>query len=113
MFGILTVTAGPDKDRTLTLVRGEVLTLGNDAKLVDKLNDPLISRQHCRIVMDEGSALLTDCNSSTGTQVNGKTVASHVLQSGDVIHIGYTKLVFEWTDGDEGSTGTYSIPPGE
>jgi pSer/pThr/pTyr-binding forkhead associated (FHA) protein len=112
MFGVLMVkSAGPDQGRHFTLAKGEVLSLGNDPKLLDHLRDPMVARLHCRIHMDEGKAILDDCKGSTGVLVNGKPVTTQVLQNNDVIQIGNTEILFQWTTGDEGSTGTYPAYP--
>ena len=61
-----------------------------------RLNDAEVSRVHVRIGRNSaGDFLLEDNSSANGTLVNGQSVTSHTLQTGDQIHIGRTILVFD------------------
>jgi pSer/pThr/pTyr-binding forkhead associated (FHA) protein len=111
MFAVLRVTNGLDHGKTFTVVNGEVLTIGNDPQAVDRIRDPRIARAQCRVHCEQDHAVLSDCKDSTGTRVNGKPITTHTLQSGDVIQIGSTQLVYQWTDADEGSTCSFSVLP--
>jgi pSer/pThr/pTyr-binding forkhead associated (FHA) protein len=54
-----------------------------------------MSRNHFRIEMSSsGVPVLYDLGSLAGTQVNGKTVISVALKSGDEITSGTTKFIF-------------------
>lgn len=57
------------------------------------LDDVLVSRQHARIVVEEG-ARVEDAGSSNGVFVNGQRVQSAVLADGDTLGIGNQRLVF-------------------
>ena len=59
------------------------------------LDDTSISRLHAMIFYDEVGVGILDLVSKNGTYVNGEEVESRLLQKGDVIEVGETKMVFE------------------
>jgi len=59
------------------------------------LDDTSISRLHAMIFYDEVGVGILDLVSKNGTYVNGDEVESRLLQKGDVIEVGETKMVFE------------------
>ena len=52
------------------------------------LRDNRASRNHCRIVFENGSYAIEDLNSRHGTWVNGRQVARHALHNSDRIEFG-------------------------
>jgi serine/threonine protein kinase len=91
----LTVLDGPDAGRRFELIDGQTLIIGRGQSTDARLNDPRISRQHCRIQVDGASVVLSDADSAAGTLVNGSSIEQHALQPGDVVEIGDTKLRFQ------------------
>ncbi len=86
---------------TLTMdgIRREVdkrrIVLGRSKDCDIQLADPNVSRRHAE-VRQEGSAYwLIDLDSTNGSQVNGHRTARAKLESGDVLTLGSTELVFE------------------
>jgi len=77
------------------------------------LDDPTISRQHIQLRRRFGLYTLFDVNSRGGTYVNNIRVLEHQLQSGDVIRIGGTQIVFVTnnSEDDEPPHTTQSIDP--
>ncbi len=69
-----------------------VIGRGDDADLV--LPNISVSRHHAQLVCEQGAVRLTDLESSNGTVVNGETVTSVLLQSGDEVLLGKFSLVF-------------------
>jgi len=58
--------------------------------------DPELSREHARITVADGAAVIEDLGSTNGTFVNGKRIdAPTGLRSGDRIKVGTTTLRFE------------------
>ena len=73
--------------RDVVLVgRGEDCALREDHKSV--------SKRHCVLVRTDGLVLLRDLGSGNGTKLNGEKVLERLLQDGDEIAIGKTKLRF-------------------
>ncbi len=59
------------------------------------IEDPLVSRQHARIFVDEDGARIEDLRSRNGVKVNGVSIVEPVmLRSGDRIRIGTQDFVF-------------------
>jgi FHA domain len=59
------------------------------------LEDPLVSRRHARIVVDEAGARIEDMGSRNGVKVNGAVIRDPVaLRNGDRVRIGTQDFVF-------------------
>jgi hypothetical protein len=64
------------------------------------LEDPLVSRRHARIVVDEAGARIEDMGSRNGVRVNGAVIREPVaLRNGDRVRIGTQDFVFCCVDG--------------
>jgi serine/threonine protein kinase len=92
MIIALQVIGGPDQGQVFQLVEGEPLLLGRSRHCPSPLKDPSVSRVHCEVELEDGQVVVTDHESSSGTFVNGKKVAECVLQPGDVLQIGDSRL---------------------
>jgi hypothetical protein len=76
------------------LPRGVTL-IGRSLDCQVTIEDPLVSRQHARIVIDGDHALLEDLGSRNGVKVNGVPVRAPMsLNDGDRLRIGTQELVF-------------------
>jgi FHA domain len=59
------------------------------------LEDPLVSRRHARILVDESGARIEDMGSRNGVRVNGAVIHEPVaLRNGDRVRIGTQDFVF-------------------
>lgn len=56
------------------------------------VHDLLASLEHCRLEVNERGCVIQDLGSRQGTLVNGSAVTRSLLQSGDVIKIGLSRL---------------------
>lgn len=66
------------------------------------IEDPLVSRQHARIVIDGDDATLEDLGSRNGVKLNGIPIrGSALLKDGDRIRIGTQELVVSCVARDE------------
>jgi len=88
----LQVIDGPDKGRVLQLADVATLLVGRSSATQAALNDPRVSRVHCRLRADGDRLLVNDAMSSGGTFVNDHRIVQHVLRPGDVLRIGGTVL---------------------
>jgi len=91
MIPQLHVTSGPDKGRFFPLMVGETLQIGRSQATPTRLTDPTVSRVHCEIEWDGKRALVINISSS-GTFINGQTIAQQELKAGDVLRVGNTEL---------------------
>src|SRR6185295_753119 len=63
--------------------------LGRDLTCRIRFNDPSVSRQHVRLVVDYGSAIVEDLASTNGTTLNGDPlVGPRSLGDGDKLCLG-------------------------
>lgn len=84
------------------------------------LRDNRTSRNHCRIVFENGSYAIEDLNSRHGTFVNGRQISKHVLHNSDRIEFGVRdsyQLTFSAEQQDIqrliGKLGSVPTPAGE
>jgi serine/threonine protein kinase len=89
------VIGGPDQGQVFLLAEGQTLRIGRGQASNTQLGDPRVSRMHCHLELDGGTAMLSDSGGSGGTLVNGKPISRQELQPGDVIRIGDTELRFQ------------------
>jgi hypothetical protein len=76
------------------LSRGATL-IGRSSECQVTIEDPLVSRQHARIVIDGDDALLEDLGSRNGVKLNGAPIKKPTpLKDGDRLRIGTQELVF-------------------
>lgn len=88
----LLVEKGPDQGLKIS-VPPEGARLGRSSRNDITLNDPLLSRHHCRLFFKTGEGLyVTDLGSANGTEVNGAEVTERRLNVGDKILLGDTLL---------------------
>ncbi len=67
-----------------------------------RLWDSKVSRQHCKIVLEERGAVVIDLDSSNGTFVNEEPIERADLKDGDLLRVGNTVLRVRYMDfGDQ------------
>ena len=90
--GVLVVQSGPDSGKSFNLSQNEI-TIGRDPECEVQLTDPAVSRRHAVIRRQGDDYTVNDLGSSSGTQVDGESLAGVSLSAGDVIAIGRTEIV--------------------
>ncbi len=60
-----------------------------------RLSNPLVSRHHCRLELDDGSLAVVDLESANGTQVNGVRVSRAQISTDDEVQVGSARLTLE------------------
>jgi RNA polymerase subunit RPABC4/transcription elongation factor Spt4 len=74
---------------------GPEIFIGRSPECQITIEDPLISRKHARVSVQNGSAFVSDCGSRNGVRVNGRPIKGDAqLKEGDRIRIGTQELVF-------------------
>ncbi len=87
--GILTVTAGADAGRVLSLPAGELVTLGRAQECTFPFDDPSLSREHARLMRMGDDWIVKDRASTNGTFVNDVRIDKSVtLSDGDRLQLG-------------------------
>ena len=87
----LLVTLGMER-REVLIEKGDDVTIGRSPGNALILPDSRLSRKHARIEWDELGFLLKDLQSSNGTWLNRRRVASDRLIQGDEIRVGSTVI---------------------
>ncbi|MCC6874345.1 MAG: GAF domain-containing protein [Sandaracinaceae bacterium] len=71
-------------------------TLGRHPNNTVQVLDRIVSKEHCHVDMIEGGRfILRDLGSLNGTYVNGERVSERVLNPGDEIMLGSTRIIFD------------------
>ena len=110
----LIVRRGPQPNQVYELNKG-IITLGRDITNDIVINDPEVSRHHCRLTQGGGGYTLEDLGSTNGTFVNGQRLTgARPLSNGDTIGLGETvTLAYEaLVAGMQAATMATSAPPG-
>ena len=98
--------------RAVRLGPGET-SIGRDSSNDIRLAHGAISRLHAKINLINDRYELADLNSRNGTFVNRKRIEKTVLRSGDVIHFGNRRFVFQMESSSldaERADMTFSLP---
>lgn len=83
----------PDGQRLRISARPMVLGRQPDCDVV--LDDSNVSRRHAQVSQRDGEILLEDLGSTNGTRLNGAPVRTAVVQPGDAIQIGLSRILVE------------------
>ena len=71
------------------------LLIGRSPEAGVPIRDLSVSRQHAKVVLEDGEAQIVDLGSHNGVRLNGEPVTgSRALESGDVVMLGDVTLVF-------------------
>jgi adenylate cyclase len=89
----VTILAGPEQGQVHKINR-PTTTVGRSNTCEVVLTDPLISRQHCQILLGMGGVILRDLGSTNGTFLNGTRIIESAIRNQDVISVGNTRLRF-------------------
>lgn len=89
-----------------------ILNLGRQRDNHIIINDPTVSRHHAQLRLRFRQYVLFDLGSVSGTIVNGCKIQEAVLQSGDVITLGSSKLIYI-EDNSSTDIATDRMPPSE
>lgn len=66
--------------------------LGRGSAATVRIDDPGLSRRHCRVSLTPQGLLIQDLDSSNGSFVNGQRISTQYLRPGDEISIGQTVM---------------------
>jgi serine/threonine protein kinase len=100
----LIVIAGPDSGRIFPLEDGQTLVIGRGQASDTQIQDPRMSRIHCRVQVDGGKLLLIDGGSASGTLVDGEPISQRELNPGAIFQVGGTQIRYQLDSHQEAST---------
>jgi two-component system, NtrC family, nitrogen regulation response regulator GlnG len=101
----LIVSPGTREER-LVVVEGNSVCLGSSPEADITLDDPHVSRQHCRIEVSSKGVHIEDLGSRNGTLVNGTAVQMTILNSPATLTLGQTTIHLE-TDEPRATPGHF------
>jgi two-component system, cell cycle response regulator len=79
---------GSDIGKVIALKQGHAFTIGRLGECDLSLKYEGVSRQHARILFENGGYVVEDLGSSNGTLIRGQRVQRHPLKDGDVVQFG-------------------------
>jgi hypothetical protein len=86
----LIVRRGPQPNQIYEMNKG-IITLGRDITNDIVINDPEVSRHHCRLTQGPGGYTMEDLGSTNGTFINGQRLTgARPLVHGDMVGLGET-----------------------
>jgi len=84
------------------IIRAAETIVGRQMSAGLRLWDNKVSRQHCKIVLEERGAVVIDLDSSNGTFVNEEQIERAELKDGDLLRVGNTVFRVRYMDfGDQ------------
>jgi pSer/pThr/pTyr-binding forkhead associated (FHA) protein len=93
---------------------GSVVTIGRLPDNMLVIDNPAVSGQHARILLEGDHYVVEDLRSKNGTFVNEQDVVRARLRNGDVLLVGKHKLVFDETADAESIVARPILPtPGK
>jgi pSer/pThr/pTyr-binding forkhead associated (FHA) protein len=86
-----------DKTKQVVNLDLPTVTLGRGSAAQIVIDDPLVSREHCRVRLMGDGHVVIDLQSRTGTYVNGSKIeGSQILEPGDELGLGKHTIVYEY-----------------
>lgn len=106
----LVATSGRHRGKAW-LLTDTPLVLGRASDCAVVLDDPLVSRRHCRLVQREGSVHFEDLGSRNPALVNGAPGGARVLATGDEISVGTELFILAGAEGVSASASAVDNEP--
>ena len=79
-------------DETIVALNKDDFKIGRHGENDLKIRDPFVSRVHAQIFRDGNQFRVHDCESKSGTFVNGERIRSHTLKHGDRIQLSHNEF---------------------
>lgn len=79
-------------DETIVALNKDDFKIGRHGENDLKIRDPFVSRVHAQILREGNQFRVHDCESKSGTFVNGERVKSHTLNHGDRIQLSHNEF---------------------
>jgi type III secretion system YscD/HrpQ family protein len=115
VFGYLICEDGPLSGLTIPLDEGVEWEIGRDPSSKILLEDPMVSRKHGLIRLENGEYILDNQSEVNPIKINDEVASHHKLQEDDIIQVGnnYLRFTFHAADALQESKATNSelTPP--
>lgn len=91
----LEILNGPAQGKKIFFTQDlQEVDIGRDPKSTFPIDDPVISRNHSKLVRKWGGIVLLDLNSRNGCFVNNEKIHEKLLRDGDKVMLGTVKLLY-------------------
>ena len=111
MPGHLVVVAGPDQGKVFPMSDDQTRVLGRGQASDTLINDPQMSRVHCRVQSDGGIIRLIDANSTGGTFFRDQKIQDVELPPGSIFRVGNSAIRYEREVAQTGDQSLTQPPP--
>jgi DNA-binding winged helix-turn-helix (wHTH) protein len=98
--------------RRLSLATGENI-VGRDEAASVRLDDPMVSRRHARIVVSGSGALIEDLGSKNGTFIDGQPIASGPMPLRDGIQLAFGTVLVTYSESGNGMPTLTHLGPAD
>jgi adenylate cyclase len=110
MAKIVVVSTNPPQEYELTALN----TIGRHPDNSIQVLDRIVSKEHAQIFLSpDNKYVLRDLGSLNGTYLGGERIMEHVLEDGDEVTMGSTRLLFQEADSQEKELNQVTIQPPE
>ena len=79
-------------EETIVALNKDEIKIGRHGENDIKIRDPFVSRVHAQIFRDGNQFRVHDCDSKSGTYVNGERIKSQPLKHGDRIQLSHNEF---------------------
>ena len=90
----LMIQSGPRQGTQVELKPG-LNRLGRHSDNDLQIDDPSVSGHHCEILLDSGSASVTDLGSTNGTYLDGQPIQSSPIRPGQTLYLGVVQMLYD------------------
>ena len=110
MAKLIIVSVDPPQEYEL----GPLNTLGRHPDNTIQVLDRIVSKEHCQVFLSpDGRYVLRDLGSLNGTYVDGERIMERVLENGDEVTLGSTRIQYKEADEKEQALEQVTISPPE
>src|SRR5437762_7355951 len=90
----LMIQSGPRQGTQVELKPGSN-RLGRQTDNDFQIDDPSVSGHHCEILLESGSASVTDLGSTNGTYLDGQPIQSSPIRPGQTLYLGVVQMLYD------------------
>lgn len=91
-FAVSVYESAPDYSRTIDISHEDKIVVGRSSSCGITIHSKQVSSQHIELIREEDGWFFRDLNSSNGTFLNGKRSKCGMLQSDDIVCLGFCRI---------------------
>ena len=101
-------------DLSVFRLKADITMIGRQPDNDCVINHPTVSHRHAKVVLEDGTFVLYDLDSTVGTFVNNERIEKQILRTGDIILFGSFPVMFMYEDPEmvrKHEMGTMTLTP--